>query len=125
LPLLVAPLAAISSGADKDASVLPGTQALTWSDEDPSVRIMDGAHAFVDRKVAEAAAKTPALPLAEGARDEAIARSRAALARKLGVVDPRESPAMEFFSADPVSFEGEPAGSKVADGPGFSVHAVR
>lgn len=125
LPLLVAPLAAISSGADKDASVLPGTQALTWSDEDPSVRIMDGAHAFVDRKIAEAAAKTPALPLAEGARDEAIARSRAALARKLGVVDPRESPAMEFFSADPVSFEGEPAGSKVADGPGFSVHAVR
>lgn len=107
------------------AETLPGTALLDWTEEDPSVRIMDGAHAFVERKIAEAADKTPALPLDETARDESIRESRAALARKLGVVDERLSPELEFIASEPVSFAGEPGTSKVADGPGFQVYAVR
>lgn len=104
---------------------LPGTAPLTWTDEDPSVRIMDGAHAFVEKEIAEAAAKSPAFPLGEAEREAFIRDSRASLARILGVVDPRTPPALEFVSTDPVSFEGEPGTSLVAEGPGFRVHQVR
>jgi dienelactone hydrolase len=104
---------------------LPATSPLTWTDEDPSVRIMDGAHAFVEKEVAEAAAKSPAFPLGEAEREAFIRDSRASLARILGVVDPRTAPALEFVSTDPVSFEGEPGTSLVAEGPGFRVHQVR
>ncbi len=109
----------------QDAAPLPGTAPLDWTEEDPSVRIMDGAHAFIDRKIAEAATKTPRLPLDEAARKEFVANSREALAGKLGVVEERLPPSLEFVSVDPVNFEGEPGTSLVAEGPGFRVHQVR
>ena len=39
-----------------DSQPLPDTQALTWTETDGGLadRLMDGAHAFVDRKIAEA-----------------------------------------------------------------------
>src|SRR5690606_31519123 len=104
---------------------LPGTAPLDWTEEDPSVRIMDGAHAFVERKIVETAAKIPTFPLDEEARKKFIADSRAALAKKLGVDDERSAPSLEFVAADPVSYDGEPGSAIVAEGPGFRVHQVR
>lgn len=112
-------------GLCQDPARLPGTGALDWTDEDPSVRIMDGAHAFVERKIAEAASRTPSLPLDEAAREEFVAASRASLARTLGVVDERTAPRLEFVGEGPPSFEGEPPSALVSDGPGFRIHAVR
>ncbi len=120
---LSATVALSLAGAEPEA--LPGTALLDWTDEDPSVRIMDGAHAFVERKIAEAAARVPALPLAEEARAEFVAESRASLARKLGVVDERSAPRLEFFAEGPLSFEGEPPSALVSEGPGFRIHQVR
>ncbi|MBL9161044.1 MAG: dienelactone hydrolase family protein [Verrucomicrobiales bacterium] len=118
-------LAIVTASIGQAAESLPGTALLDWTEEDPSVRIMDGAHAFVERKIAEAAAKTPAFPLDEVAREASIRESRASLARKLGVVDERLPSELEFIASDPVSFIGEPGTAKVAEGPGFQVYAVR
>jgi len=96
---------------------LPDTAALDWEGEDFSGRIMDGAHAFVERKIAEAALAEPDL----SEPDE----SRKRLAQKLGVVDERVAPALEFVSTDPVSPDGEPGSALVAEGPGFEVYQVR
>ncbi len=109
----------------QDVLVLPGTAPLDWSEADPSVRIMDGAHAFVERKIAEAAARTPAAPLDEAARRDFVAASRASLARKLGVVETRSAPRLEFVADAPVDFDGEPGAALVAEGPGFRIHQVR
>lgn len=108
-----------------EPDTLPGTALLDWTEDDPSVRIMDGAHAFIEKKIAEMAARLPAFPLDEEARSAWVDASRAALAEKLGVVDERCAPALEFVADDPVSYDGEPASSLVAEGPGFRVHQVR
>ena len=47
----LAPRAAAESAASES---LPGTKALDWPEEDLSTRLMDGAHQFVERKIAEA-----------------------------------------------------------------------
>jgi cephalosporin-C deacetylase-like acetyl esterase len=120
-PLFAAPVWVIC----QDSPTLPGTAPLDWTDADPSVRIMDGAHAFVEKEIAAAAAKSPAFPLDGTARGAFIDASRAALAETLGVVEARPAPGLEFVSTDPVSFEGEPGTSLVAEGPGFRVHQVR
>ena len=122
--LCVAIVFLVSSAFAQDPT-LPGTALLNWTEEDPSVRVMDGAHAFVEREIAEVAARVPAFPLDAEVREDFIRQSREALAKKLGVVDERVAPKLEFFSGDPVSFEGEPGTAKVAEGPGFRVHAVR
>lgn len=109
----------------QDSTPLPGTAPLTWTDEDPSLHIMDGAHDFVEHEIAAAAKNLPSFPLAEAERTRFIAASRAALAGKLGVVDARLDPSLEFVSSNPVSFEGEPGSSLVAEGPGFRVYQVR
>ena len=36
---------------------LPGTKPLSWEEEDLSGRLMDAAHAFVERKIGDAANK--------------------------------------------------------------------
>ena len=36
---------------------LPGTEPLDWPEEDLSERLMDGAHAFVERKIGESKQK--------------------------------------------------------------------
>ncbi len=123
-------LSALCSGTlcgafSQDPATLPGTAPLDWTEEDPSVRIMDGAHAFAEQKIAEMAARTPSLPLQEAARKAFVEDSRAALARKLGVVDERSAPALEFVASDPVAYDGEPGSALVAEGPGFRIHQVR
>ena len=74
---LAAPVAA--------AEALPGTQPLTW-DGDLSVRMMDGAHRFVERKIAESV---------KGRRPD-----RRRFAEITGVVDAREPAHMERFGDD-------------------------
>jgi dienelactone hydrolase len=63
------------------AQVLPHTQPLTW-DGDLSTRMMDGAHQFVERKIAEALAARP-----KPDRDR--------LRQIIGAVDPRVPAQME------------------------------
>lgn len=126
-PLLLSALCAtaLCRAFCQEPATLPGTAPLDWTEEDPSVRIMDGAHAFIDRKIAETAAKTPTFPLDEEARKAFVEDSRADLARRLGVVDERSAPALEFVADDPVSYDGEPGRTLVAEGPGFRIHQVR
>ncbi len=104
---------------------LPGTALLDWTEEDPSVRVMDQAHTFVGRKIAETAAREPRFPLDPVKREKFVEASREALAAKLGVVDARVAPRLEFVTAEAVGFDGRPPESLVAEGPGFTVHQVR
>ena len=97
LAVLVVALAPFGGAA------VPGTAPLTWPEEDLSTRLMDGAHAFVERKVAEA----------QGARGErwtrdfsslaayerSIAPNRERLRTSIGVVDPRRPAALEVYAA--------------------------
>src|SRR5437588_8404047 len=43
------------------AEALPGSKALEWPEADLSGRLMDGAHQFVERKIAESITKRGAL----------------------------------------------------------------
>ena len=95
------------------ADPLPSTAPLEFDDIDLSGRIMDGAHTFVERKIAEAASV------------EVIAGTPEELAEKLGVIDERLAPSLEFISSDPVGPDGSPSSSLVAEGPGFQIHQVR
>lgn len=82
---------------------LPGTQPLTW-EGDLSVRMMDGAHAFVERKIAESLTTRPAYWRRDFSSPEAyeksIAANREDLKRILGVVDARQPGAMEYYGDD-------------------------
>ena len=109
----------------QDSATLPGTAPLDWTDEDFSLRLMDGAHAFVDAEIAAAANRTVSQPLEPEERAAFVTASRLALREKLGVVDERTAPGLEFLSLNPVDFEGEPSSVTIAEGPGFRVHAVR
>lgn len=123
--LLFPLLASIPVASQETKECLPGTTLLEWTEEDPSVRLMDGAHAFVERKIAETIQRNPTFPLDPKERETFIAESRKSLAQKLGVVDDRSKPHLEFVGSSPVSIEGEPSSSLVAEGPGFTVHQVR
>jgi len=109
----------------QDSASFPGTAPLDWTAGDFSVRIMDGAHAFVEAEIASVAARTTSQPLDPAGRAAFVEDSRLALREKLGVVDERLAPGLEFVSFNPVDYDGEPSSMKVADGPGFRVHAVR
>jgi dienelactone hydrolase len=114
------PLGLLGLAAAALADPLPGTKPLDWEEEDFPERIMDGAHAFVDRKIVDST-RSPR-PLL---REEAAEASREELRRKLGVVDDRPPTQVEFFAETVVTMNGLPASSKIAEGPGFEVHQVR
>ncbi len=83
------------------AQSLPGTGEITWSEPDLSSRLMDGAHRFVERKIAEAPARRSAYWNRDfsstAAYDASVAPSRERLKRILGVVDARLPAAMEWY----------------------------
>lgn len=83
---------------------LPGTQALDWPEEDLSSRLMDGAHQFVERKIAEAARDRSRLWKLDASSTEAyetsLAENRQHLREILGAVDPRSAPRMERYGDD-------------------------
>lgn len=91
-----------------DCRPMPGTQALTWGETDGDLadRLMDGAHAFVDRKIAESKRQRARLWHYDLSTDEAYERSVAANRERfkkiIGVVDDeRAAPVtMERFGDD-------------------------
>lgn len=100
------------------AAPVPGTIPLEEATpESLADRIMNGAHTFVERKIDEAARASRRVKLSDLSRER--------LRQKLGVVDERPEVRMEFISAEAVAFDGRPATSLIAEGPGFSVHTVR
>ncbi len=112
----------ISLGLAK-AETLPNTAALTWPEADLSERLMDGAHAFVERKIGDAKEtrarywnydfSSPA------AYEKSVAPNRERFREIIGVVDERVSPvSMERFGD-----AENPA--LVAETPEFRVFQVR
>lgn len=104
---------------------LPGTQPLDWEGEDFSGRIMKEAHAFVEKEITEAAAKTTRLPSDPDERAKELSKRRADLRFTLGVVDERPPVEVEFVDSSAVTLDGIPLGTLVAEGPGFEVHQIR
>lgn len=86
------------------ADLLPGTQPIQWPEADLSTRLMDGAHAFVERKIAEAPARRAQfwardLSSAE-AYEKSIAPNRERFRTIIGAVDRRLAPSMERYGDD-------------------------
>src|SRR5216117_3074011 len=50
-------LLAIPAAAVEGLEVLPQTKPLDWEERDLSSRLMDGAHRFIERKIAESVAQ--------------------------------------------------------------------
>lgn len=100
------------------AQPLPGTTALEFEGDDLSGWVMDGAHEFVERKIAEATTNRarfwnyPEMPTNDRARlkmlspssmaawDKALTPNRERLKQILGVVDERLPPRLERFGDD-------------------------
>ena len=87
------------------AEPLPKTEPLNWLEEDLSERLMDGAHAFVERQIAESKEKRAAHWNYDFTSPEAYVRSiapnRERFRTMIGVVDERASPVrMEKFGDD-------------------------
>ncbi|HEV2382800.1 MAG TPA: hypothetical protein VG206_23800 [Terriglobia bacterium] len=83
---------------------LPATDPLTLTG-DLSVKMMDGAHSYIERKISEsvrARQKHWARDLSSpSAYEKSVEPNRKRFAEKIGVVDVRVSPAMERFGDDP------------------------
>ncbi len=101
--------------------VLSGTQPLTW-DGDLSVRMMDGAHAFVERKIAESIAGRAKYWKRDLSSQEAYEKSvepnRLRFRKIIGVVDDRVPVVFERFGDD----NDTPL---VAETPRYRVYQVR
>ncbi|NLX54181.1 MAG: hypothetical protein GXY58_03620 [Planctomycetaceae bacterium] len=116
------PACAQPTGPAQADSILPGTELLEWEEADLSGRLMDGAHRFVERKIAEA----PAHRAAHWHRDltsldaylASVAENRAHLRAIIGVVDERQPPALERYGD-----EANPA--LVAETAAYRVYQVR
>jgi len=82
---------------------LPGTLALDWQD-DLSVRMMDGAHRFVERKIAESVQSRQKHwhrdLSSRDAYERSVAENRRRFETIIGAVDPRMPPDMERFGDD-------------------------
>ena len=92
---------------EPEIDTIPGTAPLTWPEEgaELSDRLMDGAHAFVERQMAEAKGKRAKFWNYDFSSPEAyqksIAPNRERFKKMIGVVDQRVSPViMERFGDD-------------------------
>ena len=92
------------SAWSQQVKVLPGTLPLRWEETDLSSRLMDGAHRFVERQIAESIVKRQNLWNRDFSSEEAYVRSvepnRERLKKIIGVVDPRVPVRMERFGDD-------------------------
>ncbi|MAS95145.1 MAG: hypothetical protein CMO55_18265 [Verrucomicrobiales bacterium] len=123
--LLYALLFLTYSSLSAQEEAFPGTKFLDTPETDLSSRVMKGAHAFVERTIIEAANRNDILLPLLGDVESPLDDFRADLAKKLGVVDERLEPNLEFFSDAPVTFEGIPADSLVAENSSFRVYQTR
>lgn len=93
-------LLANGSEAAPNPEPLSGTQPLTWQG-DLSERMMDGAHKFVERKIAEsvtAREKHWHRDLSSRqAYEQSVAENRARFSKIIGLVDPRQRASIERF----------------------------
>ena len=91
----------ILASALSAAETLPGTGRLTWPEEDLSERLMDGAHRFVERKIAEAPARRERHWTRDFSSPDAYARSVSARRERLrtivGAVDARLPAGLEHY----------------------------
>lgn len=98
--------AAITMGRPQGpaAAPLPQTTALDWPEEDLSARMMDGAHRFVERQIAEAQARTGRFwkyDMSSAAGwNSSLDENRQRLRDIIGAVDPRVPPSLERFGTD-------------------------
>lgn len=114
---LTAAAAGLSAAAP---SPLPGTQPLTW-DDDLSERMMDGAHRYVQRKIAESLQNRKQFWhrdfSSQDAYEKSVEPNRAYFRHIIGAVDERVPVAMERFGD-----EQNPA--LVAETDNYRVHQV-
>lgn len=102
--------------------ILSGTVPITWPEADLSTRLMDGAHAFVERKISEAREKRSRQWKHDFSSPEAYERSvapnRERFRNMIGVVDARVAPVtMEIFGeAGPQDAAGIGRETKVGGG---------
>src|SRR6185295_19100647 len=92
--------AALGATAVLKAVELPPTQPLTWAG-DLSVRMMDGAHQFVERKIAESMdgrSKYWKRDLSSRENyEKSVEPNRGRFSKIIGAVDARVEPVMERF----------------------------
>lgn len=85
-------------------ATLPQTAPLSWPEADLSTRLMDGAHAFAERQIAESVAHRAARWSRDFSSPAAYARSvepnRARFRSILGLADPRLPTALERYGDD-------------------------
>src|SRR6266849_2522799 len=97
-------LIAIPVLAAERLETLPQTKPLDWEESDLSSRLMDGAHRFIERKIAESVAKRIQFWARDFSSPSAYARSvqpnRERFQTIIGVVDPRLPARMERFGDD-------------------------
>lgn len=100
---------------------LPGTEPLTW-EGDLSERMMDGAHRFVERKIAESVSTRGRRwhrdLSSRAAYEQSVEANRTRLRTIIGVVDTRQPAAMERVAANSDA-------ALVAQTAAFRVHQVR
>src|SRR3989442_1184034 len=93
IALVAAWLLAISAVVGQPPETLPQTKPLTWEEADLSARLMDGAHRFVERKIAEAPSRRGQFWARDFSSPEAYAKSVQANRERfrtiIGAVDPR------------------------------------
>ncbi len=104
------------------AQPLAHTAALEWPEEDLSGRLMDGAHRFVERQIAEMQARSDRFwkydRSSRAAWEASVKDNRDRLREIIGAVDPRTRPALERYGDDE-----NPA--LVAETPRYRVFQVR
>src|SRR5712691_9649076 len=97
-------LIAIPAVAAERLETLPQTKPLDWEESDLSSRLMDGAHRFIERQIAESVAKRRQFWARDFSSPAAYARSvqpnRARFQTNIGAVDPRLPARMERFGDD-------------------------
>lgn len=119
--LTVAAEGLLRTAAVPQADRLPGTQPLTWGG-DLSERMMDGAHRYVEQKIAESINTRQKYwkrdLSSRAAYEKSVEPNRSRFLKQIGAVDTRPPVTMERFGDD-----DNPA--LVAETDAYSVHQVR
>lgn len=96
--------AGLTFAAESQVFPLAGTEALDWPEDEFDGRMMDGAHQFVERKIADAARDRGKYWRYDTSSAEAysagLQENRDRLREIIGAVDPRLPPRMERFGDD-------------------------
>ncbi len=90
--------------AAEQLETLPDTKPLLWPEADLSSRMMDGAHRFIERQIAESVAKRSRFWSRDfssaTAYEQSVQPNRAHFQKIIGVVDPQSPVRMERFGDD-------------------------